>query len=131
MMTIDRYIAHCRWSHNGMEFPHLSCYGLVRLARQELFGLPALPSLAHMSSYDKRAATMAARAITHEHMNPCEPQPGAMAICWRGRLCMHVGLVVEVDGRLSVLDIDEGRGACITPLAVWQRRYLRVDFYAD
>lgn len=126
---LDRYLTSCRWEHNGMRFPLLNCWGLVRLARHELFGLPMLQA-SDCPADDKRRMTQEALDVI-AGLSPCEPRAGAVAFCWRGRLCVHVGLVVESEGRLAVLDIDHGRGACVTPLPDWRRRYLRVSFHAD
>lgn len=126
---LNRYLMTCRWEQNGMRFPLLNCWGLVRLARHELFGLPMLRE-SDCPAEDARFMTREALDVISA-LRPCEPGPGAVAFCWSGRLCLHVGLVIESERRLAVLDIDKGRGACITPLADWRRKYQRVSFHAD
>jgi hypothetical protein len=65
----------------------------------------------------------------------CDPRPGAIACCYRGSLCTHIAIVVEIDGRLMILETDEpgkGRhGPRLVSLKPFQQRYLRVVFYDD
>lgn len=123
---LDRYRT-CRWVSNGMQYPLLNCWGLVRLARRELFGLPWLPETT-CEAMDKPAVTATAHQIL-AGMVRSPAAPAAVAFCWRGQLCLHVGLVIEADGRLQVMDIDQGRGMRLTPLREFERRYQRVEYY--
>ncbi|HGE2088530.1 TPA: hypothetical protein ACGJXC_006840, partial [Pseudomonas aeruginosa] len=50
---------------------------------------------------------------------------------YRGRLLDHVGLLVEVDGRLQVLEINPGSGMSLTPLKKFSDKYSKVVFYCD
>ena len=48
---------------------------------------------------------------------------------WRGLLCHHVGVVVEADGRLAVLETGSRIGPRWLRLDDFQRLYLDVRFY--
>lgn len=111
-----------------MDWPYLNCWGLVRLASKELFGRK-LPKT-ECNPYDKRAMTRTFDELVAQPMKLVQPKAGAIAIVWRGRLCVHVGIVVTVDDRLAVLDIDEGTPPRVSWVADFERRYLRVEYYA-
>ncbi|MGP9834202.1 hypothetical protein [Marinobacter sp. NSM] len=119
---------------NGRLPDGADCYGLTRLARVHLFGKPWMPEHGAVEGSDKRALT---KAMLVESVNyrECEPHPGAIACCYRGRLCTHIAIVVEIDGRLMILETDEpgkGRhGPRLVNLKPFQQRFLRVVFYDD
>lgn len=119
---------------NGRQPDGADCYGLTRLARFHLFGKPWMPEHGAVEGSDKRALT---KAMLKESANYriCEPHPGAIACCYRGRLCTHIAIVVEVDSRLMILETDEpgkGRhGPRLVSLKSLQQRFLRVVFYDD
>lgn len=125
-MSLDRYRA-CHWDMNGMDYPALNCWGLVRLARHELFGLPMLPATS-IPADDKRGMTAATHEIK-EMLERTDGRPGAIATCWRGRICEHVALVVRADGRMMVMDIDDGRPMRLTPIFEFEKKWLRVEYF--
>lgn len=128
---IDRYLAS-NYVKFGREWPNLDCYGLVRLARVHLFGRPLLPSFVEIDPADKQGLTLAAMSVRDAGgFAPCVIHPGAIATAWRARLCAHVGIAVEVDGRLWVLETDEGVGPVLTRPSVFEGRYTRVIYYDD
>lgn len=128
---IDKYL-FTRYVKGGRGPVDLDCYGLVRLARTELFGKPLMPLCANAKPGDLRAITRAVQEVSGlERMRPAMPLPGAVATAWRASLCAHVGLVVAADGRLWVLETDEPTGPCLTPLAEFEKRYTEVVYYAD
>lgn len=128
---IDEYL-RTRYVKGGRGPIDLDCYGLVRLGRTELFGKPLMPVCADAKPGDMRAITRAVREVAGlECMRPGVPIPGAVATAWRASLCVHVGLVVDADGRRWVLETDEPTGPCLTPLREFERRYTRVVYYAD
>lgn len=107
------------------------CWGLVRDARVRLFGKPLLASYGEIGGQMAREMTEAVNQTIHKHLKPCRPQPGAMAMGWRGRLCIHVGIVVEVDGRNWVLETDSGTGPVLTKIREFESRFLKVTYYDD
>lgn len=91
-----------------------------------------MPLCADARPGDLRAITRAVQEVSGlESMRPCPAAPGAVATAWRASLCVHVGLVVEVDGRRWVLETDDPSGPCITPLKKFESRYSRVIYYDD
>lgn len=129
MIGMDRWQA-CEWVTDGMDYPRLNCWGLVRLARSELFGKPLLPRF-DIHAEDKRGLTEACHDVVNTLLDECVPRPGAIAACWRGRLCVHVALLVQYHGRLSVLEIDKGISARIVRHRDWIRNWPRITYYDD
>ncbi|WP_394065429.1 hypothetical protein [Alcaligenes sp. WGS1538] len=130
-MTINDFL-RTRYVPFGRAAPELDCWGLVRLARVSLFGRPLLPSHADIDPADKTGLTAAAQAVQAQGgFQEVPPRPGAIAAAWRARLCVHVGIVVEADGRLWVLETDSGTGPTLTRINVFETRYTRVIFYDD
>ena len=105
------------------------CYGLVRAARHELFRLPLLPSYGAISPDDKAQMT-ATCATESQRFRQSNPQPAAIATCWRGQLCVHVGVCVELNGRLGVLETGRKCGPRWLSLRDFERRYLKVIYYS-
>ena len=130
-MSLHRYL-NTEYVRGGRTYPQLDCWGLVRLARSELFGRDKLPELADTRPCDFRRITHAVDSVsTIGGMSTCLARPGAIATAWRASLCVHVGLCVFVDGRLRVLETDTPHGACLTSISNFTSRYTRVLFYDD
>ena len=130
-MTID-YFLQTRYVPFGRSAPELDCWGLVRLARVSLFGRSLLPSHVEIDPQDKASLTAAAQAVREQGcFQEVQARPGAIAAAWRARLCVHVGLVVQADGRLWVLETDAGTGPTLTRINTFETRYTRVIFYDD
>lgn len=107
------------------------CWGLVRAVRQELFGLPLLPSFGAVRNTMPAAFT---RAYEEQAalMEECRPEPGAIAAVFRGRIVIHVAVVVEIDGALAALEIRNDRtSARWMRLPDFEASYLRVIYYRD
>lgn len=131
-MMLDKYLS-VKYAHNGNgEDGVHNCWSLVRLARSELFGLPMLPDFSSISATDKKALTESMIAVRDENgFKEVSAKAGAIATAFRGSLCVHLGLVVEADGRLWILEIDEPTGACLTPTGKFESRYAKVIYYAN
>lgn len=128
---IDTYLK-TRYVKGGRGPDDIDCYGLVRLARHEMFGLPLLPLYAGVTMDDKLSITNACKDISREQgFVPGFARPGAIATAWRVRLCVHVGLVVDADGRLWVLETDDAAGPRLTPISKFESRYTKVIYYDD
>lgn len=120
-----------RYQDGGRGPGAFDCWGLVRTARHQLFGLPLLPSYGAIAADDKLRLTGAALEVMRTGFAPAPPIPGAIATCWRGRLCQHVALVVEADGRLGVLETGSRCGPRWLPLKVFEELNLKVIYYDD
>lgn len=130
-MTLGDFLS-TRYVRGGRGETECDCYGLVRHARSHLFGRPLLPAYGQVDSMDKQGMTdTAAHIVADNAFEQCGARPGAIAAAYSARLCMHVGIVVEVDGRLWVLETDEPTGPCLTPIHQFEARYTRVVFYDD
>jgi hypothetical protein len=117
-----------RYRDGGRELPEVDCFGLVRLVRHEVFGLPLLPEWGACHRFDLRAATAGFRAETAA-LEHGLARPGALACVLRGALFLHVGVVVDLDGRLGVLDTAEASGPRWRKLCDFERAYPRVEYY--
>ncbi|MGH8010288.1 MAG: hypothetical protein ACREQ3_25110 [Candidatus Binatia bacterium] len=115
----------------GGRGPHeYDCWGLVRAVRHEVFHFPLLPSHSEVAPTDKDAMTAVCQEIIDcAGLKECTAQEGAIAAAWAARLCMHVGIVVQADGRLWVLETDKPTGPCMTPVRVFENRYTRVTYH--
>ena len=108
----------------------MDCWGLVRAARVELFDKPLLPLFADIQPADKKGLTRACAETVNTHqLTEVKPQSGAIACAYQGSVCVHVGIVVGIDGMLFVLETDEGIGVTRTRLSVFESRYVRVIYY--
>lgn len=132
-MTLDDLL-QVPYVPDGRAQEGADCYGLVRLARVHLFGKPWMPEHGSVEGSDKRALT---RAMLSESRNyrQCKPSPGAIACCYRGRLCTHIAVVVEIDGKSMILETDEPgqskHGPRLVNLKQFERRFLKVVYYDD
>jgi hypothetical protein len=64
-------------------------------------------------------------------MQQCQPEPGAIACVFRGALMLHVGVVMEIEGRLEVLEINPKTGARRRKIKDFEAPYARVIYYRD
>lgn len=128
---INKYL-FTRYKKYGRGPDEFDCWGIVRTARAELFGKDLLPSYAEIDPQDKRALTQACEQVRVDHVfNESVAVAGAIATAWRARVCVHVGLVVEADGRLWVLETDVETGPCLTRIDQFEQRYTKVIYYDD
>lgn len=105
------------------------CWGLCIAVRHQLFGLALMPSLGAVGKNKVKANTEAYHHL-RGGMEECMPEPGAIAAVFRGALCLHVGVVVENEGRLKVLDTNPG-GACLRTTGEFEAAYPKVVYYRD
>lgn len=127
MNWIDKYLAS-QYRDGGRELPFVDCYGLVRLARSERFGKDDLPSFGHVRNTMPAEFTRCVKQAA-ESFAECEPQPGAVATVWRGRICVHIAIVVEIDGRLAVLDTGSKTGPGWSSVPRFEARFAKVVYY--
>lgn len=132
-MTLDDLLS-VPYVPDGRSPVGADCYGLTRLARVHLFGKPWMPSHGAVQGSDKRALTSAVMQEANNYAT-CKPHPGAIATAWRGRLCTHIAIVVQVDGRPMILETNEpGRGnhgPRLVHLRQFEQRFLKVVYYDD
>lgn len=104
------------------------CYGFARYLRAARFGLPWLPAYDGANPRDKRMATREMHAAL-SGLELCEPRPGALALTWRGRVAVHCGVCVEVDGRLGVIECEQVVNVRWRSLHRFAESYTRVEYY--
>ncbi len=119
---------------NGRTQQGADCYGIVRMARVYLFGKPWMPAHGSVEGSDKRALTLAMQTEAVNYTE-CRPAPGAIAAAFRGLLCTHIAIVVDVDGKRMILETDEpgkgSHGPRLVNLRYFEQRFLRVVYYDD
>lgn len=104
------------------------CWSLVRSIRHKVLGLPLLPSFGHVRHTMPREFTRAYSNIA-KNMIVCKPEIGAIAAVMRGKVCVHVGIVVEIDNNLAVMEINPQTNCRWLRVPDFERRYLKVIYY--
>ena len=108
----------------------MDCWGLVRHVLHHELGGRLMPSWGHVRNTSPRLFTRAYKAEAAS-MVECSPCVGAIAAVFRGALMVHVGIVIDIDGRLCVLEINPKAGSRWRTVADFQRPYLKVVYYRD
>lgn len=120
---------HIPYRDYGRDAAGCDCWGLTRLVRHALRG-DLLPSHGAINPRDKSALTHAAGAVlSGGQFYPCTPQLGALATVWRSGLCLHMGIVINVDGALAVLETGRRIGVRWLRVGDFQWAYPQVRFY--
>lgn len=119
------HFLECRYLEGGRKFPLYDCYGIV-IAVREYMGLSPLPAYSDIRKGPGMDEAVAAEIPNYQ---PCSPQSGAIAVCWHGPMARHIGIVVELDGTLRVLDINPRKNVTVSTLPVFERRFRRVEYY--
>lgn len=106
------------------------CWGLVREVRHLHCGKSLMPSWGHVRHDHAREFT---RAYCRESagLRKCEPEHGAIASAFKGRICHHVAVIVDLGGELYALEMTSGTGARIMRVSDFERLYLKVDYHND
>jgi hypothetical protein len=115
----------------GRTWEGADCWGLTRLARQWLRGDLAQEH-AGVDSTDKSIITSAAQTTIDSGFRRVDhPRPATIAAVWRGAFCVHVGIVIETDIGLAVLETNRKTGPRWLKLSDFVRRYGDVRYYDD
>lgn len=99
--------------------------------RVELFGLPLLPQHGGIHADDKRELSKAAASTIDSHLVESKIQIGAIAAAYRASLCVHVGIVIEFDGRPHIAEIGSKTGFRIISVERFEAAYTKVLYYID
>lgn len=103
------------------------CWGLVCIVRKAIRG-DDLPS--YVEVHDKRALTHAAHEFfSTGFVETRNIRPGTIVFVWRGRVCLHAGIVIEVDGRLAIIDSTEQRGVAWRWVADYERQHYKITYH--
>jgi len=92
-----------------------------------------LPDLDPATGADKNNIQEMQRACARisSGLQAGEPVPGAVAAVFRGAVMVHVGLVVEIEGRLAVIETNPVSGVRWSFLPRFLATYYKVIFYRD
>ena len=115
----------CEYLEGGREYPFYDCYGIV-IAAREYLKLSPLPPYSEIRKGKGMDDAVSAEIPNYK---PCDAQPGAIAVCWHGPMARHIGIVVELDGILRVLEINPRKNTTLSTLQVFERRFRRVEYY--
>lgn len=125
---MDKYFG-IPYVKGGRSLDGLDCWGLVRLMREDL-DKGSLPLFSDVDPLDKRSFTQSSiECISTCDLSLSGISVGAIACGYMGRLCYHVGIVVDVDNRLMILETDEKTGVCLTSISLFESRYSKVVYY--
>lgn len=128
MIDVEKYLT-CPYLDAGRSLAGLDCWGQLLLVRAEL-GCQPLPSLGGVTRHTVR--TMGSQyAEVSNGLEVCEPEVGAIAAVFRGALFVHVGIVIEIDGILAVLETNPASGARWLRVPEFLSFYYKVIFYRD
>jgi len=106
------------------------CWGLCREVRNLHCGKRLLPSFGAIRNTQPKEFT---RAYQQEsaNMEECDPEHGAIAAVFRGPLCIHVAVIIELENGLHALEINPKKGARLMRVSDFESQYLRVIYYRD
>lgn len=127
-MTLNDYIFAPY--EDGGRGPAYDCWGLVRAVRHELYGCQLLPSFGHITRRDSTEFHKAHRDVARG-MRRCDPETGAIAVVYTFGICRHVGVVVLLDGKLSVMETTSNIGVTISPVKQWESRFNNFSYFSD
>lgn len=132
-MTLNDFLLNTVYVRGGRGPREYDCWGMTRDARAALFGWALLPTCASALPGNLKEITRAVSLVSNEcgMVARSSAHAGHVATAWHGALCVHVGLVVEVDARMWVLETDAPTGPCLTKLSEFEERYSKVVYYAD
>jgi len=113
----------------GRDLKGLDCWGLVRHVLHHQFNLPLFESFGHVQPDNKRDLT---QAFKHQvkSFSLSRPKPGAVAAGFRGKLLLHIGVCIEVNGQTQVLEISKKHGVSINQVRDFKRHYSKAEFYS-
>ncbi|EBJ4781926.1 nitrite transporter [Salmonella enterica] len=125
MFNPDKYRS-VTWLKGGRVYPELDCFGIVNEVRRDL-GLQIWPDFAGVTKDDNGLDREARNLmLTLQHCEPCE---GAGVACYSGSTVTHVGVVVNLNGRLYVAECNPESNVSFTPVAQFIRRFVKVEFW--
>lgn len=128
-MTLNDFIGK-EYEDGGRGPDTFDCWGLARAVRHQIYELPMLPSFGHVRPTMAVEFTRACKEVS-SGMSKCEPEAGAVAAVFRGKVCTHVAVVVEIDGALAVMEATSQTNCRWLRVPDFERRYLKVEYYRD
>ncbi|EMH4161665.1 nitrite transporter [Pluralibacter gergoviae] len=125
MFDPDKYLS-VTWQKGGRLYPKLDCFGIVNEIRGDL-GLPKFPDFAGVTKDD---GGLNREALAYmPNLTPCEPHPGALAMCYTGSMVTHVAVVVRLNGELRAAESNPKTNVTFLPLGRFLHKFVKVEFY--
>jgi len=118
----------CPYVPYGRDSAGVDCWGLARQLRRALRG-DWLPAYDAVAPGDAPAMTQATSQMLLAGWVECAPRVGALAVVWRSGWCRHVGIVIEIEGRLAVMDTTRKTGPRWRYRADFEARHGEVRYY--
>ena len=113
----------------GLTEDGADCWGLALIARRHL-GRQDPPTGA--TAYDTPRANMRIfGGVMAWVAKTTDPQPGAFAAVMHGAICLHVGVVLLIEGRRCVLETEVLGGVRWYTLDDFLSLHAKVEFYDD
>jgi hypothetical protein len=128
MIDIEKYLL-VSYLDGGRSMAGHDCWGQMLAVREEL-GCRPLPSLSGVTRHTVQAMGSEYRSISGT-LEACEPEAGAIAAVFKGKAFVHVGVVVDIDGRLGVLETNQATGPRWMRVPQFLDIYYKVIFYRD
>lgn len=118
MHWINSYL-HSKYEDGGRGPFAFDCWGMYRhvIANQSQI---AIPSFQDISPDDKKGMTVAMRSLLPDY-DPCKPEALAAACGMKGKLLIHIGTVIDIDGELKVLHTSRQYGPSLDPIHKFTR----------
>lgn len=117
----------CPYRPGGRGPLYFDCWGLAREALAR-YGWPNLPAFGRISARSRERVQLAVASML-PLVEPCAAQDGALAAVYRGGRLDHVGVVMEIDGRLFVMHTSSTRGVRRESLRAFERSQPNVRYY--
>lgn len=125
---IDNYL-RVPYLDQGRTLEGLDCWGLVLGIRRDL-GFSDLPEIGAVTRHTVQEMQHQFKEVSYT-LEKGDPVPGALAAVFRARVFVHVGLVVEIEGRLAVIETNPKTGVRWMFLERFLDVYYKVAFYSD
>ena len=130
-MDLNKYIG-IPYKDYGRGPDSYDCWGLVCMVASEMFN-HHLPPFVEVNPDDKKSITRAAQqlVLSKSLIVTPTPCPGAIAAGCYGGVFIHVGIVVEADGRMWVLETDTDTNSRLLTLDKFAQLFERVEYYVE
>lgn len=126
---VEQYLP-CDYEDGARGPDRWDCWGLVRHVIHAHLGGRLMPSWGHVRNTMPRTFTRAYQAEAAA-MEQCAPEVGAIAAVFTGSLMTHVGVCIEVEGRLAVLEMNPKTGVRWRSVRDFEAPYAKVRYYRD
>lgn len=113
--------------NGGRNYPHWDCWGLVRYVFNEIHGV-MLPSLGGLNAESLYGKTKARKRVI-DHLAASQAEHGAIVEVVTGDACAHVGIVIDYNGSLMVLETTPETGPRMLTLEEFKDEYETVVYH--